>query len=87
MAARQGDDRAGDGGDRIAADLPGVVTQLLVDVDQTVTAGTPVIVVEAMKLFHTLVAPRDGVIAHIRVAIGATVDRGALLVELAPATI
>ncbi|MEO8937442.1 MAG: biotin carboxylase N-terminal domain-containing protein [Burkholderiaceae bacterium] len=87
VAARQADDRTGGGGDCIAADLPGVVTQVLVDVDQPVAAGTPVIVVEAMKLFHTLVAPRDGVIAHIRVAIGATVDRGDVLVELAPATV
>ena len=82
VSATRGDDRTGDGGDCIVADLPGVVTQVLVTTDQVVTAGMPVIVVEAMKLFHTLVAPRDGVIATIRAVVGATVDRGAVLVEL-----
>ena len=76
-------DRAVDGGDRLVADLPGVVTQLLVESGQDVTAGMPVLVVEAMKLFHTLVAPRDGRIAAMRVAVGAIVERGAVLLELA----
>ena len=84
VATLRRDDRAGDGGDRVVADLPGVVTQILVAVGQPVAAGDAVIVVEAMKLFHTLTAPRAGTIAAIRVAVGATVDRRAVLVELAP---
>ena len=85
VRVRRVDDRAGGGGDRIVADLPGVVARVMVAVGETVTAGMPVIVVEAMKLFHTLTAPRDGVVGTVRVAVGATVDRGAVLVELATA--
>ena len=77
-------DRAVDGGDRLVADLPGVVTQVLVESGQDVAAGAPVLVVEAMKLFHTLLAPRDGRVAAVRVAAGAIVERGAVLLELAP---
>ena len=84
VGATLSEDRAGDGGDQVAADLPGVVTQILVTTGQAVAAGDPVIVVEAMKLFHTLTAPRAGSIAAIRVDVGATVDRRAVLVELAP---
>ena len=36
-----------------------------------------------MKLFHTLHAPRDGVVRSLPVAVGATVAKGAALVELA----
>ena len=84
VAVRREDAAAADRGDRIVADLPGVVTQVLVADGDAVTAGMALVVVEAMKLFHTLRAPRDGVVLVVRVASGATVDRGAVLVELAP---
>ena len=79
-------DGAAGRGDHVVADLPGVVTQLLVTVGQSIATGTPVAVVEAMKLFHTLLAPRDGVVAALPVAVGATVQRGEPLALLeAPA--
>jgi 3-methylcrotonyl-CoA carboxylase alpha subunit len=74
-------------GDAVVADLPGVLTQILVEPGQAVTAGTPVAVVEAMKLFHTLVAPRDGVVASTPIACGVTVNKGAVLVALEPSTV
>ena len=74
----------GAGQDAVLAQLPGIVTALLVEVGQTVTAGMPVVVLEAMKLVHTLCAPRDGVIASIGVAVGDTIQGGALLVRLEP---
>ena len=75
---------SGQGQDEVLAQLPGIVTALLVEVGQTVTAGMPVAVLEAMKLVHTLCAPRDGVVASLGVAVGATIQGGALLVRLAP---
>jgi len=39
-------------------------------------------VMEAMKMEHTLTAPRDGVVKEIRVAIGSVVDEGQALVVL-----
>jgi len=71
-------------GDSIVADIPGILTQLLVAPGDTVTAGSPVAVLEAMKLFHTLHAPRDGVVHALPVAIGATVAKNTTLVELVP---
>jgi len=78
-------DAGGGRGDSVCADLPGLLSQLLVSVGEQVTVGTPVAVVEAMKLLHTLHAPRDGVVRALPQPLGATVSKGAVLVELAPA--
>ena len=72
----------GSSADVISADLPGVLSQILVSQGDTVLAGTPVAVLEAMKLFHTLHAPRDGVVRSLPIALGATVSKGTTLVEL-----
>ncbi len=72
-------------GDAVCAELPGVVTQLLVEPGQAVVAGDPVAVIEAMKLFHTLVAPCAGTVRALAVRTGDTVQRGAVLVALIPA--
>ena len=56
--------------------MPGLVARLLVVTGQAVAEGTPVIVMEAMKLMYTLVAPRDGIVARLPVAEGTTVARG-----------
>ena len=58
--------------------------RILVAEGATVAAGAPVIVVEAMKMENELAAPRDGVVKKVHVATGATVEGGALLVEVDP---
>ena len=63
--------------------MPGLVARLLVAAGQAVAEGTPVIVMEAMKLMYTLVAPRDGIVARLPVAEGTTVARGTVLAEFA----
>ncbi|WP_062011830.1 acetyl/propionyl/methylcrotonyl-CoA carboxylase subunit alpha [Aureimonas sp. AU4] len=73
------------GGDAIHSPMPGLVTRLLASAGDTVAAGDPVLVVEAMKMEHTLRAPRDGRIAEVRVGEGARVDDGDVLVLLEPA--
>ena len=72
--------------DDVRAQLPGIITALLVEAGQTVTAGMPVAMLEAMKLIHTLCAPRDGVVASLGVAVGDTIQGGALIVRLQPHT-
>jgi 3-methylcrotonyl-CoA carboxylase alpha subunit len=74
------------GADQVIAALPGIVTGLLVEVGQTVSAGTPVAILEAMKLIHTLCAPRDGVVASLGVTVGETIQGGTVLVRLAAQT-
>jgi 3-methylcrotonyl-CoA carboxylase alpha subunit len=50
-----------------------------------VTRGTPVLVLEAMKIEHTLVAPFDGTVLEIRYRVGEQVlSEGEELVKLQP---
>jgi 3-methylcrotonyl-CoA carboxylase alpha subunit len=51
---------------KVVSPMPGAVTALLVAVGDRVTRGTPLLVVEAMKIEHTLTAPFDGVVEEIR---------------------
>jgi 3-methylcrotonyl-CoA carboxylase alpha subunit len=69
-------------GSIVAAGMPGVVTKLFVGPGDAVAAGAAVAVVEAMKLLHTLVAPRDGVVATVSVHEGQTIERGRVLMTL-----
>ncbi|MGE3849883.1 MAG: biotin carboxylase N-terminal domain-containing protein [Gammaproteobacteria bacterium] len=75
---------AGVSGDEVRAELPGIVTALNVRAGEAVTAGQPVAVLEAMKLVHTLTAPRDGVVASVAVTVGETLSGGTVLIRLAP---
>ncbi|MFM2187826.1 MAG: acetyl/propionyl/methylcrotonyl-CoA carboxylase subunit alpha [Burkholderiaceae bacterium] len=70
-------------GSGLKAPMPGKVTAFLVKAGQSVQAGQPVAVMEAMKMEHTLVAPREGVIEELLYAPGDQVTEGAALVRLA----
>src|SRR3954452_16985876 len=52
--------------------------------EEAVRAGAAVVVLEAMKMEHEVVADADGVVARVEVAVGDTVDEGQLLAVLAP---
>ena len=62
--------------------MPGRVVAVHAGVGEEVAAGTPLVVVEAMKMQNELLAPRAGTVLRICVAAGDTVERGAILVEL-----
>ncbi|MCQ0986911.1 acetyl-CoA carboxylase biotin carboxylase subunit [Jiella marina] len=66
--------------DRIVAPMPGTISKLAVEAGARVTTGAPLVVLEAMKMEHTLKAPRDGTIAELLVALGDQVEDGAVLV-------
>jgi 3-methylcrotonyl-CoA carboxylase alpha subunit len=68
---------------RLSAPMPGRVVQLLVAAGEAVRQGQPLIVVEAMKMEHTIAAPRDGTIEAVRYAVGDLVEEGAELIALA----
>lgn len=67
----------------LKAPMPGLVVRVEVEPGQQVTAGAPVVVLEAMKMENQLVAPATGTVTEVRVKAGATVERGAVLVEIA----
>jgi 3-methylcrotonyl-CoA carboxylase alpha subunit len=73
------------GGDAVHAPMPGLVKKLFTRAGEKVTRGDPLLVLEAMKMEHTLTAPRDGVIAEVMAAAGDQVSEGTRLVALADA--
>jgi acetyl/propionyl-CoA carboxylase alpha subunit len=70
----------------LVAPMPGSVVRVMVAEGDTVTAGTPLLVLEAMKMEHTITSPSDGVVAALNVTAGTQVERGAVLVELSDST-
>jgi len=70
------------GGDVILAPMPGLLASVLVKQGASVKQGDPLVVLEAMKMEHTLTAPRDGIVDAVLAKQGAQVDAGALLVRL-----
>jgi 3-methylcrotonyl-CoA carboxylase alpha subunit len=76
---------ADDGGDSIAAPLPGIVKALNVTPGTVVAMGDVLAVMEAMKMEHSLTAPRDGQVAEVPIHVGEQVEEGALLIILEPA--
>ncbi len=67
----------------LAAPMPGKVTAVLVKPGATVSKGTPLLILEAMKMEHTISAPADGVVKAIHFAAGDQVPEGAELLTLA----
>ncbi|RDH74934.1 acetyl/propionyl-CoA carboxylase subunit alpha [Mycolicibacterium moriokaense] len=66
----------------LLAPMPGSVLRIGAAVGDSVTAGQPLIWMEAMKMEHTVVAPGDGVLAELNVEAGQQVDVGAVLARV-----
>ena len=67
------------------APLPGALTKVLVSVGDVVAAGDGLVVLEAMKMEHTLRALGAGTVRAVHGVPGQQVDVGDLLVEMEPA--
>ncbi len=65
----------------VRAPLPGKIIDLRVKAGDKVSKGQPLLVLEAMKMEHTLAAPADGTVKTVRYAVGEQVAEGAELVE------
>lgn len=79
LATGETDDTAGG----LTAPMPGKILSILVTEGDEVSKGTPLIIMEAMKMEHTIEAPRDGTVEEIFFAIGDQVTEGANLIGLA----
>ncbi|KQZ12995.1 3-methylcrotonyl-CoA carboxylase [Mesorhizobium sp. Root554] len=75
-------DEAGGAGDFLRAPMPGLVKIVRAASGDDVIKGQPLLVLEAMKMEHTITAPHDGIIAEI-VTEGAQVMDGTVLVRMA----
>jgi propionyl-CoA carboxylase alpha chain len=66
----------------LVAPMPGNVIRVGAAVSDAVTAGQPLIWLEAMKMEHTITAPTDGVLAELNVNTGQQVEVGAVLARV-----
>ncbi len=73
---------SGAGSVKIEAGAAGKVFKIEANVGQAVKKGDAVVIVEAMKMEIPVVAPEDGTVASIDVAVGDAVEAGALLATL-----
>ena len=73
---------AGAGSIQVKAGAAGKVFKIEANVGQSVKSGDPVVIIEAMKMEIPVVAPEDGTVASIDVAVGDPVEAGAVLATL-----
>ncbi len=71
-----------EGSVKIEAGAAGKVFKIEANVGQAVKKGDAVVIVEALKMEIPVVAPEDGTVASINVAVGDAVEAGALLATL-----
>jgi 3-methylcrotonyl-CoA carboxylase alpha subunit len=67
-------------GGRMTAPMPGKVVDVRVTPGAKVKRGTPLLVLEAMKMEHTIAAPADGTVENVYYAVGDQVEEGAELI-------
>ena len=71
-------------GGRLTAPMPGKIVQLMVDEGASVKKGAPLLIMEAMKMEHTISAPANGKVEALHYAVGDQVAEGAQLLSFAP---
>lgn len=78
------DSAKGGDSDVISAPMPGLVKSVFIKIGQNVDENQPLCVLEAMKMEHSLLSQRSGVIAEVFVQAGDQVEAGAALIRLEP---
>jgi 3-methylcrotonyl-CoA carboxylase alpha subunit len=78
--ARAGDET--EHGGHLTAPMSGTIVAVMVDAGDDVDKGAPLVVLEAMKMEHTIVAPAAGRVAAVHFAVGDRVAEGADMVDL-----
>jgi 3-methylcrotonyl-CoA carboxylase alpha subunit len=76
--------REGEDGN-LSAPMPGRIVAVLAETGQRVAKGTPLLIMEAMKMEHTITAPSDGEIEAWLYQVGEQVSEGAQLLTFKPA--
>jgi biotin carboxyl carrier protein len=66
----------------IRAAMPGRITTVLVKPDDAVASGTPLLILESMKMQNEIVAPKSGRVKSVLVKDGATVRKDTLMIEI-----
>lgn len=66
----------------VTAPMPGKILGVKASAGQAVKRGQVLLILEAMKMENEIVAPQDGTVASINVAVGDSVEPGATLATL-----
>ena len=72
----------GAGSVKVEAGAAGKGFKIEAKVGQAVKTGDPVVIIEAMKMEIPVVAPKDGTVASIDVAVGDSIEAGAVLATM-----
>jgi acetyl-CoA/propionyl-CoA carboxylase biotin carboxyl carrier protein len=80
----EGESASAAAGGPVTSPMPGTVLVVKAAVGDAVTAGTPLVVVEAMKMEHTVTAPVDGVLTELNVRAGQQVALNQPLAVVTP---
>ena len=67
---------------QVTAPIPGLITRVLVEPGQRVSAGQAVALLEAMKMENELRAPKEGTVARVAVEPGQRVEQGEILLTI-----
>ncbi|HEX3501152.1 MAG TPA: acetyl/propionyl/methylcrotonyl-CoA carboxylase subunit alpha [Stellaceae bacterium] len=70
-------------GGKLTAPMPGKIIQVLAAARASVVRGQVLVVLEAMKMEHSVTAPSDGIVERVNYAVGDLVEEGAELLVLA----
>ena len=70
------------GDDALSAPIPGLILEVRVKVEDKVSAGQIVAIMEAMKMENNLIAQKDGVVREIRVQQGTEVSTGDVIMVI-----
>ncbi len=70
------------GAESLIAPMPGTLIKVLVSEGQEVAEGQPLLILEAMKMEHTITAPHAGLVGKLPFSEGASVAGGVTLIEL-----
>jgi 3-methylcrotonyl-CoA carboxylase alpha subunit len=79
---RAGEGAHASGSGAIVSPMPGRVVSVEISVGDRVIKGAKLVVVEAMKMEHSLVAPFDGVVTELRAKVGDQISEGALVIRI-----
>jgi len=78
-------DEGGDPGGSLTAPMPGKIISVAVQAGDTVKSGDTLLVMEAMKMEHTIVSPRDGIVEEVFYQPGDQVTDGTELIAITDA--
>jgi biotin carboxyl carrier protein len=68
--------------DNIKAPMPGLIIDIMVKEGQSIEKGTPLLILEAMKMENVLKADGEGIVKSIEIIKGQAVDKGQILIEM-----